>query len=231
MPTILIADAGGLFIALETSPVLRIGCRLVPIRSAKEMPTQAATEAPDLILLDADHLGSGLRAGVRALKEDRRLDHVPIVIAANDGESCRRMLSAKDVVLQKPIAPEDVVATLKRLLPLPRRASPRVPLAVPVHCKIGRRNVTLRLKDLASGGIFVRTPDSLSCGTRFEATFPLPDPEAGEGATRTISATCEVVRRVTSEEEDLIAGVGASFVQIANVDASLVERFVASARG
>lgn len=230
MPTILIADEGGLFVALETSPVLRIGCQLVAIRSAKELPAQAATASPDLILLDADHLGFGLREGLRAIKEDRKLRNVPIVLAAADTESWRRWVGAGDLVLKKPVPPEDVVAALKRLLPLPRRAGPRVPLSVPVVCRLGRRKLILHLKDVASGGVFIKTPEELSCGTRFEATFPLPDPGKGEGVTHTVSATCQVVRRVTPEEEDLIAGVGAAFVEIGTVDVGFIERFVSAAR-
>src|SRR5882672_1051037 len=112
MPTILIADEGDLFVALETSPVLRIGCRLVSIRSAKELPTQAATVSPDLILLDADYLRTGLREGLRALKSDRKLRSVPIVIAATDAESCREWVAADDLVFSKPVSPEDVVGAL-----------------------------------------------------------------------------------------------------------------------
>jgi hypothetical protein len=105
-----------------------------------------------------------------------------------------------------------------------------VPLSVPVECRIGRRRVTLRIKDVASGGVFIKTPDTLTCGTRIETRFPLPDPEGAEGVTNMISATCEVVRLVTAEEGDLIAGVGASFVQIERADARLIERYVAAAR-
>jgi PilZ domain-containing protein len=227
MPTILIADEEGLFVALETTPVLRAGCRLVSIRSAGELVARASTVVPDLMLLDADIMGPGLLASLRSLKADRTLRAVPIVIAARDGGALERYLSPADVVFQKPVSPEEVGAALKRLLPVARRTSQRVRISLPVVCRIDGRRVILRTKDLGSGGIFLKTPRDLPCGTRFEAEFSLPDPVASGGA-HAISAMCEVVRRVDPDEPDMIPGVGASFVSIAEPDARFLLRFVSA---
>ncbi|MBI3450956.1 MAG: PilZ domain-containing protein [Acidobacteria bacterium] len=121
------------------------------------------------------------------------------------------------------------MTSLKKLLPLPRRAGPRVPLAVPVVCHLGRRRVTLQLKDIASGGVFIRTPEALTRGTRFDAIFSVPDPIADGSVSHTISATCEVVRHVSADDADLIPGVGVAFVKIDRVEAGHVQRFVAAA--
>ena len=229
IPIILISDEAGLFVALETSPVLRIGCTLVPIRSAAELPAQAATVSPDLILLDAECLGDALHPALKTLKLDRKLQHVPIIVATKDAARCRSWVSATDVVLPKPVDPDTVVTNLKKLLPLPRRAGPRVPLSVPVVCHLGRRRVTLKLKDIASGGVFIRMPEALTRGTRFDATFAVPDPVAGGSVSHTISATCEVVREVRADDADLIPGVGVAFVKIDRTEAGHVRRFVSAA--
>jgi DNA-binding response OmpR family regulator len=228
MPTILIGDEAGLFVALEATPILRAGCRLVPVRSAKELVARASTVGPDLVLLDADGMGPGLGDSLRRMKADRRLRMVPIVLAARDPSPLRRILSDTDVIFGKPVGPEEVGAALKRLLPVPRRISARVPVSVPVVCRFGARRVRLRTKDISVGGLFLKTPRHLECGTKFEAAFSLPDPEDADDP-RVISAECEVVRRVSPEEPDLIAGVGAVFVRLARSDAGFLRRFVARA--
>ena len=229
MPTILIADEAGLFVALETTPVLRAGCRLVTVRSANELVARASTVGPDLFLLDADMMGPGLGRSLRSIKADRRLRSVPVVIAARESAGLGQLLSERDVVLEKPVSPEAVGAALKRLLPVARRRSQRVHIILPVTCRFGSRRVTLRTKDVGSGGLFLKTPRELACGTRFEATFSLPDPRI-QGSARPISAMCEVVRRVDPDESDLIPGVGAAFVKIGRTDAGFLKRFVSAAR-
>ncbi len=230
MATILIADEAGLFVALETAPVLRVGCRLIPVRSPKELIARASTLTPDLILLDADLMEPGLPSCLRGLKADRKLRSVPIVIAAVEPSRYQGCVSDGDVVFQKPVSPEEVGAALRFLLPVPRRVSPRIPMSVSVVCRFGARRMTFKTKDVGAGGLFLKTQRRLPCGTKFEATFHLPDPGRAEGSLHAISAMCEVVRRVEPEEVDLIAGVGASFVQIGSEEARFIERFVAAGR-
>lgn len=228
MPTILIADEAGLFVALETTPVLRAGCTLVAIHSTQELLASAATRSPDLFLLDADFLGRGTRSCLRSLKADRKLAGVPIVIAARDTGDLHSVLSENDVAFAKPVSPEAVGAALKRLLPIARRRSRRVPVQISVLCKVGGRTLKLRTKDVSAGGIFLKTPKDLPRGTRFEASFSLPDPAGAPKADRALTATCEVVRRVDPEEEDRIPGVGAVFVALPEPAGKLLRRFVSS---
>jgi hypothetical protein len=225
MPTILLADEAGLFVALETTPVMRAGCRLVSIRTARELLARAATVVPDILLLDADVLGPGLKQGLKRLKADRRLRSVPIVIAASNPDAYDEVLSDRDILLAKPVGPEKVAGALKKLLPLARRGGSRVKISVPVICSMGGRRFTVRTKDVGISGFFLKTPRDLAPGATFEATFSLPDPD---GDSRPISATCEVVRRVDPEEDDLIAGIGATFVQIGKADAGFLKRFVSA---
>lgn len=227
MPTILLTDEAGLFVALEMAPVLRAGCRLVSIRTARELLARASTVVPDIFLLDADVLGPGLKQGLRRLKADRRLRTVPIVIAASDPHAYDEILSDRDILLGKPVGPERVAGALKKLLPVARRECTRVKISVPVICSMGGRRFTVRTKDVGTRGFFLKTPRDLPPGATFEATFSLPDPDL-RGDSRPISATCEVVRRVDPEEDDLIAGIGATFVQIEKADAGFLKRFVSA---
>jgi CheY-like chemotaxis protein len=205
MPTILIADEAGLFVALETTPILRAGCNLVSVRSPGELLARASTLSPDLFLLDADLLGPSTRDCIRSIKADRKLSKVPIVIAARDPGPLEGVLSNLDRIFAKPVPPDELGGTLKTVLPLARR----------------RRTVRARCKDVAAGGIFIKTPWDPPCGTRFLATFSLP---AGS-----ISATCEVVRLVGETELDMIPGVGATIVRISEPDAGLLREFVGAA--
>lgn len=230
MPTILIADDAGLFQALETSPTLRSACRLIPVRSASDLLARASTDAPDLFLLDADQFGASGRECIRSLKADRRLASVPIILAAREPGLFEPMMGERDRLFAKPLRYDEVGKALKRVLPLARRRSPRVPVSVPVTCRVGGEDpVRTRSKDLASGGLFLRTPWEPARGTRFMATFKLParggaPAEDGEE----ISAVCEVVRLVGSDEADQMAGVGAAIVEISEPDAGRLKRFVGS---
>ncbi|HXI03750.1 MAG TPA: PilZ domain-containing protein [Candidatus Saccharimonadales bacterium] len=226
MPTILIADESGLFKALETSPTLRSACRIVTVRSCRELLASAASQPPDLFLLDAEHLGQGARDCLRGIKADRRLATVPIVMAAASPGPFEGLLKGRDRLFAKPVAPDEVGQALTQILPLARRSSRRVPLSVPVTCtREGEAPLKARSKDVATGGIFIRTPWEPAEGTRFSVTFSLPPASGG----MTISATCVVVRRVGRQEPDRMSGVGASIVEIDDNDAGALRRFVTSA--
>jgi CheY-like chemotaxis protein len=226
MPTILIADDAGLFLALETSPSLRSACRLVTVRSAGELLARASTDSPDLFMLDADQFGSAAAKDcIRLLKADRLLAGIPIVIAARDTALFQPLLGRRDRAFAKPLQTDEVGAALKTILPLARRTSPRIPVSVPVICLVDESTtVRARSKDLASGGLFLRTPWEPPCGTRFRADFTLPEGEEVAG----ISALCEVVRLVGQGEPDLIAGIGAAIIEISDSDAMRLRRFVGS---
>jgi len=228
MPTILIADEAGLFVALETTPVLRAGCTLVAIHSTQELLASASTRSPDLFLLDADFLGRGTRSCLRSLKADRRLASVPIVIAARDTADLDPVLTENDVSFAKPISPEAVGAALKRLLPIARRGSRRVPVSINVTCKVGGRTVKLRTKDVGAGGFFLKTSKGMPRGTRFEASFSLPGEEPGRKDALPLTATCEVVRLVEPEEDDRIPGFGAVFVALPETAGKILRQFVSS---
>jgi CheY-like chemotaxis protein len=231
MPTILIADETGLFLALETSPALRSACSLTTVRSAADLLARAATTSPDLFLLDGDQLGAAAADCLRKIKADRRLAEVPIVIACSAPGRIAPLLGARDRVFAKPVPPDELGAALTQLLPLARRANPRVPLSVPVTCvPEGRAGETIRgrARDVAAGGIFISTPWEAPAGTRFVATFALPSGRGRRDAA-TISPRCEVIRRVGREEADRICGLGAAIVEISESDARLLRAFIGSA--
>ncbi len=230
MPTILIADDTGLFLALETSPALRSACSLKTVRSATELLARASTAAPDLFLLDGDLLGPGVGECLRKIKADRRLASVPIVIATATPDRIAPLLGPRDRLFSKPVPPDELGAALTQLLPLARRAGPRVALSVPVTCvPEGETHEPIRgrARDVASGGIFISTPWEPSPGTRFVARFALPRPRGGS-PSGTISLRCEVIRRVGPEEADRIIGVGAAIVEISEADALLLRAFIAT---
>ncbi len=228
MPTILIADETGLFLALETSPALRSACSLTTVRSAADLLTRASTAAPDLFLLDGDQLGPGVGDCLRKIKADRRLATVPIVIAAASPDRIAPYLGAGDRLFPKPVPADEVGAALTELLPLARRGGPRVALSVPVTCiPEGSEGEPIRgrAKDVAAGGIFISLRWEPAPGTRFVATFVLPPARGRRGAGR-ISARCEVIRRVEPGHADRIPGVGAAIVEISEADALLLRGFL-----
>lgn len=85
--------------------------------------TMAATDRPDLILLDVQLPGMDGYAVARALKEDPGLRDVPIVAVtsyamAGDREKC--LEAGAQGYIEKPIDPDSFVEDVERFLPAAR---------------------------------------------------------------------------------------------------------------
>jgi two-component system, cell cycle response regulator DivK len=95
------------------------GHEIIPAESGPLGLKLAAEIRPDLILLDIQLPGMDGHAVARALKNDPRLKHIPIVAVTSyamvgDREKC--LSAGAEGYIEKPINPESFVAEVERFL-------------------------------------------------------------------------------------------------------------------
>jgi PleD family two-component response regulator len=96
----------------------------------REALSEVMRLAPDLVVLDY-HMGrpNGFEV-CNAIKNDRRIDHVPVLILTGQHEMEKRLLgfdAGADDYLAKPFDPRELVARVRALLRLSRQALDRNP--------------------------------------------------------------------------------------------------------
>ena len=95
------------------------GFRVAEARNGNEAVTQALSLRPDLILMDLSLPGMDGWEATRVLKADDRTRHIPVVALtghalAGASEGARK--AGCDSFVTKPCLPEDLEATVRRLL-------------------------------------------------------------------------------------------------------------------
>jgi uncharacterized protein (TIGR02266 family) len=78
-----------------------------------------------------------------------------------------------------------------------RRATPRVPLEVPIAYRTGETIAAAVTMNIGGGGLAIRTMDALAAGTRLELTFRLPG----------LASDVETTARVVWSDQRLAVGV------------------------
>jgi Tfp pilus assembly protein PilZ len=55
-----------------------------------------------------------------------------------------------------------------------KRSSPRVPVSLMAHCRIGNRHVRDAVGDLSQGGLYLKTREAATVGTQVRMALALP---------------------------------------------------------
>jgi uncharacterized protein (TIGR02266 family) len=174
----------------------------------------------DLALIDLDLPGTpalDLVADVR--RWGGRL--VPVMVFAGSLSTAGQVLalSAQGVtafVNEHAAAGQILPALAPHLFPdnFNRRATIRVPVAVPVSFQSDGVIAGARTQDVSRGGVAIRTLDPLPLGTVLELTFRLP------GSTRDITAAGRVAW------SDRRVGMGLQFERVEPADQQAIDAFV-----
>jgi len=124
---ILIADNPELMLALNASFVKRDECEVLTAVSGDEAFEKLKTELPELVLLDVS-IGNddGLEV-CRRIKADAETCRVPVVMVGSREDFPYIDDAGADAKVERPVSPDNLLATLRPLLPFTQRTVPRRP--------------------------------------------------------------------------------------------------------
>lgn len=194
--------------ALDTA-----GHRVVCVGGAQELQEALAREASvALLLLDATLAGQA--------REEIASAASTVVFAGSvgdaDGVRAWARAGARGWVNEH-AAPHQVLASLAPLLfrdSFDRRASPRVPVAMPVSCTVGGAVSSATALNIGAGGLALRPLAPVPVGEAVRVRFRLP----------ALAHDIEVEARVCWS--DVRYGIGVQFERISEHDSAALDAFV-----
>jgi PilZ domain len=104
-----------------------------------------------------------------------------------------------------------------------KRATPRRPVTLTGHCRIGNRFLREPVVDLSLGGLYLRTRESVKAGLPVRVALALPWDDGPRFCTLVGS-----IARVERDPRGLLKGVGVCFAreQIAGADRETLQSFL-----
>jgi len=240
MQTVLLSDDERVFKAIEGTCLRRDVCRLIKV-APERLEEAARSERPQLIIVAIEN--DAERRSLRALRESKPPIRTPIIaldLAAGEPAGDAGTVEWLRVKKQRSgqVDHQDLDGRLeesiRRHLPVMDRRVDRVTVSVPVRCHGGGLTFTLRTKNISPSGMFLKTERDLSPGEKIQVRFDLPRATAADTAggatigTGSITATCQIVRRVglDADDLDLIPGIGVRFIDLEEDGQRALRRFV-----
>ncbi|HKY31239.1 MAG TPA: PilZ domain-containing protein [Candidatus Polarisedimenticolia bacterium] len=240
-PVVLLLDDADIFKAVEGTCLRRERCRLIKA-AAESLRPVASAERPSLLILSSHDAASKRR--VLELRREPPLSEIPAVLldfagrgrvtaapAPVGGRAPLALVAARKGRSGTDFSEMDgrLDAAIKTLMPELDRRIDRVAVSVAARCRGAGMAGTLRTKDISTSGLFLKTRRPPAPGQRFDVRLSL-------GPRRSVSATCEVVRRVLhagskGADGDLIEGIGARFVDLRGEEREALRIFMLSASG
>lgn len=168
-----------------------------------------------------------------ALKEDRELGGVPVLLMLNPDDPDQleaASLVKADALIAKPLDRREFLEKGRKFLPSIDRREPRVPCAMPVSYEGEGFSGTATSLDISVGGVYLITPDPVPRETVLSLSFTLPP---GEGRRFSTSGRVAWVNHPAGGEQvnpHLPAGFGVEFVGCSDVVKFYLRRFVESQR-
>lgn len=106
-----------------------------------------------------------------------------------------------------------------------RRTSPRIPVTLTAHCRIGNRFIRDAVADLSEGGLYLRTKEPAREGTPVRVALALPS-----GETPHFCTLVGNVARVDRDGRGMLKGLGVSFsgAEMAVVDRQALNSFLSN---
>ncbi len=177
--TILLADDVNLFLELEKSFLRRDDFEILEARNGVEALAITRDKKPDLVLMDLHMPEMDGDVCCRRIKEDPRLQDIPVVMITHGGreedlELCRK--AGCNAILLKPITRHDLLSTVKRLLDIQDRAIPRCNVRLRVHYGAPPQELLQNYTvNLSTGGMFLETWQVLPLDTPISLEFSLDE--------------------------------------------------------
>src|ERR671911_1427599 len=98
------------------------GYELIEALDGAEGVRLAATERPDLILMDIQLPVLDGHEATRQIKQNPELRHIPLIVVTSyalSGDDVKAMAAGSDGYVAKPFSPRQLLATIRKFLPEP----------------------------------------------------------------------------------------------------------------
>jgi len=224
---VLLVDDVRLCLEVTRSFLSRESVQLTIAQSGAEALKTARALRPDLVIMDQEMPGMDGASCCRQLKADPVIGSTPVVLLIDERDRAQRqhcLEAGCDELLDKPVTRQQLVAMARRYLQLPTRATPRLPVRLPVRYGIGEprllRNYVL---NLGVGGFFLETPLTLPVGTAISFELPLPgsqQPVCGKGQVAWVNTA------VNPSRPELPPGVGLRFSELGRDERWSLQQFL-----
>jgi len=222
---ILLVDDVRRLVDLMKHYLKRTTCRVLTARNGAEALRICRSDRPDLVFLDASLPGMDGIEACCALKSDRILKDIPVVIVTvrERSQECRE--AGCDEILTKPVMQEEFLKRVRRFVALRERSEERIPASVRVEFVTVSGTYTAYTKDLSAHGAFLKTSRPFAPGTRLKLTIHL------SRGRPPLQIAGEVKRMVEGGGgSSLLGGVGLRFIEVQPADRGTLEEFIASRR-
>ncbi len=228
-PKILLADEARLFTELGKQFLKQTAAEIVVARSSTEVLELSRAAQPALIYLAFSLAGDDGAACCRALKADRALGSIPVVLIG-DGSRERELAICRDAgadgLLTKPIERRSFLDLGRRFLPSIERRELRIPCRTSVFFSLQGQNGYGTLVDLSAGGLFIQYSRPVQVESRVQLNFVIP------GRTSDVVGACGRVawtnESLQPKRSDLPAGFGVEFLDLPAESARVIQAFLAS---
>ncbi|MEA5113779.1 MAG: response regulator [Geobacteraceae bacterium] len=173
---ILIVDDVIMFLEIQKGFLKMSSLNILCARDGSEALGIARENKPDLIITDLHMPGMNGSDLCMAIKRDRELAEIPVVMTTSAGktedhEACRK--SGCDALLTKPFERSSYLNTVRRFIPELDRRETRYPFEATVRFQAFRVNMTGTILNLSRNGLYIATDYALETGTEITLVFSL----------------------------------------------------------
>lgn len=225
MVKILLADDMRNFLDLEISFLRRTDCKIFTAKDGLEALKLTKEQKPDIILLDLEMPKMTGIECTRIIKSDEKLKKIPIIIVTSYARKEECLKAGADEFLQKPVTEEQLLAEIKKFVPIKDRVDERVPVSVLVVYKYKNKTYAAYTRDLSPSGTFIVTRDIIPIGNTIKLELELAHPKVDKA--KKIKTSGEVIRQEKGEEGGyMIGGMGIKFIDIDKKDQAEIKNFI-----
>jgi uncharacterized protein (TIGR02266 family) len=227
--TILLADDTDLFVEQEMCLLNRDDIEVMVACNSVEALKTIEEKTPDIVFMDLDIPGMDGDKCCRAIKSNKNLCHIPIIMVVQDVnqenfERCRQ--AGCDDIIIKPIKHLYFTAQIKRHLNIQLKMKTRftAPIRVQYYCDdYPGRILSSNSVDLSTGGMFIETKELLPIDKPLNIEFKLPED------SRFIKCSARVSwlnHPESIKNQNLPTGMGLQFVNLSMDDIVSLRNFL-----
>ena len=227
MIRVLMAEDPDLFLALKDSFLSRAETELRTCATGEDAVRLAGETRPDLVVLDAA-MGDG--DGFEVCRAIKRLDGeqaagagegVPVWLTGRSTDEPKAVRAGAEGMIARPFERERILRALAARLPRVRRGASRRQARLQVDFFRGEREAVGYTADVGSGGLFLRTRETLVDEETLPVIFALP----GEPRV-TVRAEARVLRATPPGDDAYgMTGYALEFTRIGERDRSALRVF------